>query len=108
MISFEDFMKLEIKIGTVKEAEGVDGTDKLMKLIMDMGPGDESHQLVAGIAEFYSPEDLMGKQIPVLVNLEPKDFRGLESQGMILAIDVDGDCVLLHPNKEVSPGSKIR
>jgi len=108
VITFEDFMKLEIKIGTVKEAERIEGTDKLMKLIMDMGPEDENHQLVAGIAEFYSPEELIGKQIPVLVNLEPKSFKGIESNGMILAADVDGKVVLLHPNKEVKPGSKVR
>lgn len=108
MITFGDFMKLEIKIGTIKSAERVEGADKLMKLIMDMGPDDESRQLVAGIAEFYSPEELVGKQIPVLVNLEPKDFRGVESRGMILAIDVEGDCVLLHPNKELKAGAKVR
>ena len=72
MINFGDFMKLDIRIGTIKKAERIEVADKLMKLMMDMGPGDESRQLVAGIAEWYSPEDLVGKQIPVLVNLEPK------------------------------------
>jgi methionine--tRNA ligase beta chain len=106
MITFGDFMKLDIRIGTIKEAHRVEGADKLMKLIMDMGT--EERQLVAGIAEWFSPEDLVGKQIPVLVNLEPKNFRGNESQGMILAVDVDGDCVLLHPGKKIQNGSKVR
>ena len=108
MITYEDFMKLEIKIGTIKSAERVEGADKLVKLIMDMGEGDENRQLVAGIAEYYEPEKLIGKQIPVLVNLEPKEFRGLESQGMILAADVDGKAILLHPDNEIKPGSNVR
>jgi methionine--tRNA ligase beta chain len=108
MITFGDFMKLDIRVGTVKSAERVEGADKLMKLTMDMGPGDESRQLVAGIAEWYPPEDLVGKQIPVLVNLEPKEFRGVQSQGMILAADEDGTAVLLHPGREIKNGGKVR
>lgn len=108
MITFGDFMKLDIRIGTIKSAERVEGADKLMKLIMDMGPGDENRQLVAGIAEWYSPENLKGKQIPVLVNLEPKEFRGIQSQGMILAADEDGTAVLMHPGREVKNGSRVR
>lgn len=108
MITFGDFMKLDIRIGTIKSAERVEGADKLMKLVMDMGPGDENRQLVAGIAEWYSPENLKGKQIPVLVNLEPKEFRGIQSQGMILAADEDGTAVLMHPGREVKNGSRVR
>ncbi len=107
-ITFGDFTKMDIRIGTNKSAERVEGTDKLMKLIIDMGEGDENHQLVAGIAEWYSPEDLIEKQIPVLVNLEPKTFRGVESQGMILAADEDGKAILLHPDRKIKPGSKVR
>ena len=106
MITFGDFMKLDIRVGTIKSAERVEGADKLMKLMMDMGM--EERQLVAGIAEWYSPEELVGKQIPVLVNLEPKNFRGAESNGMILAADDDGKAVLLHPGNEIKNGSKIR
>jgi len=106
MITFNDFKKLDIRIGRVLSADKVDGTDRLMKLELDFGA--EKRQLVAGIAEFFEPDNLIGKEIPVLMNLEPKSIRGIESQGMILAIDVDGRPVLLHPEKEVPPGSVVR
>ena len=77
-----------------------------MKLEVDFGL--EKRQLVAGIAEFFEPDNLIGKEIPVLLNLEPRSFKGIESQGMILAIDVDGKPVLLHPEREVPSGSVIR
>ena len=118
-ISFEDFQKLDIRIGRIVEAEKAEGTDKLMKMQVDFGEDGEKggkaakpviRQIVAGIAEFYEPENLVGKECPFLFNLEPRAFRGHESQGMILAIDVAGDrsdCVLLHPNKETKPGAKV-
>ena len=106
MITFNDFKKLDIRIGRVLSADKVDGTDKLIKLEVDFGT--EKRQLVAGIAEFFEPDTLIGKEIPVLMNLEPRSIRGIESQGMILAIDVDGRPVLLHPEKEVPPGSLVR
>ena len=107
-INFSDFTKLDIRLGKIAEAENAEGTDKLMKLQVDFG--DEKRQIVSGIAEFYTPEDIVGKLCPFLINLEPKNFRGHESNGMILAIDVDGgkqDCVLLHPNRDVKPGAKV-
>lgn len=112
MISFQDFQKLDIQIGKILEAEPIEGTDKLYKLKIDLGPSTDSGQvekreLVAGIQEEYSPEELKGKQIPILTNLEPKIIRGIESKGMILAIEVDGKAILLHPDKEVPNGSKI-
>ncbi len=106
MITFDDFQKLDIKIGTIIEAEKVEGADKLLKLTVDIS--EEKRTLVAGIAEDYKPEDIIGKQIPILTNLEPKKLRGIESQGMILAVDVDGGCVLLSPDKEVPSGSIIK
>lgn len=106
MISFEDFQKLDIRIGTILEAEKVEGADKLLKLKVDLG--DEQRTLVAGIAEDYKPEEIIGKQIPILTNLEPRTIRGIESQGMILAAVIDDKAVLLHPDKKVSNGSKIR
>jgi len=106
MITFNDFKKLEIRIGKVLSAEKVEGTDKLMKLEIDFGTG--KRQLVAGMAEFFEPNHLIGKELPVLVNLEPRNFKGIESQGMILAVDVDGKPVLLQPEKEVPPGSIVR
>jgi len=106
MITFDDFKKLDIRIGKILSAEKVSGTDKLMKLEVDFSA--EKRQLVAGIAEFFEPDHLIGKEIPVLLNLEPRSIRGIESQGMILAIDVDGKPILMHPEKEVPPGSIIR
>jgi len=105
MITFEDFKKLEIRIGKILSAQKVKGADKLLKLEVDIGK--EKRQLVAGIAQYYEPEELINKQIPVLVNLEPRKIRGVESQGMLLAA-VEGKApILLHPDKEVSPGSLI-
>jgi len=83
MITFNDFKKLEIRIGKVLSAKRVEGTDKLMKLEIDFGTG--KRQLVAGMAEFFEPNHLIGKELPVLVNLEPRKFKGIESQGMVLA-----------------------
>lgn len=106
MITFDDFKKLDIRIGKILSAEKVSGTDKLMKLEVDFGL--EKRQMIAGIAQFFEPDHLIGKEIPVLLNLEPRSFKGIESQGMILAIDVNGEPVLLHPEREVPPGSVIR
>ena len=106
MITFEDFKKLDIRIGKIVTAEKVMGTDKLLKLEIDLGA--EKRQLVAGIAESYLPDQIIGREVPVLINLEPRSIRGIESQGMILAVGVDGKPVLLHPDNEVPPGSIIR
>lgn len=106
MITFDDFKRLDIRIGKIIFSEKVTGTDKLLKLEVDFG--SEKRQIVAGIAESYEAALLIGKEIPVLMNLEPRSIRGIESQGMILAIDVDGKPVLMHPDKEVPPGSIIR
>jgi len=106
MITFEDFKKLEIKIGKILSVERVEGTDKLIRLEIDLGT--EKRQLIAGMAEFFEPDYLIGKEIPILTNLEPRNFKGIESQGMILAVDVDGKPVLLRPEKEVPPGSIIK
>lgn len=113
MISFEDFDKLDIKIGTIIKAEPVPETDKLLKLKVDLGSdpagaGLGQRELVAGIADEYNPEELEGKQIPILTNLEPKTIKGIESHGMILAVEVDGKAVLMNPDKQVDNGSKIR
>ncbi len=106
MISFEEFKKLEIRVGRVLSSEKVEGTDKLIKLEVDLG--EEKRQLVAGLGEFFEPHYLVGKELPVLVNLEPRRLRGIESQGMILAVDVNGEPVLLRPEKEVPPGSAVK
>jgi len=108
-ISYGDFEKLEIRMGKVVEAERVPGTDKLLKLIVDLG--DETRQLVAGIAHTYAPEEVLGRTIPVLANLEPRTIRGVESRGMILCpTDAEGNPVLLvpDPERDVPPGAPVR
>ncbi len=106
MITFDDFKRLDIRIGRVISAERVEGTDKLLKLEIDLGT--EKRQLVAGIAEFFQSEQLIGKELPVLANLEPRKIRGIESKGMILAVDIEGRPILLGPEEEVPPGSIVR
>lgn len=108
MINIDDFKKLEIKIGKVKSVEKVEKADKLLKFVFDIGNGEE-RQILAGIAESYTDlESLVGMEMPLLLNLEPRMMRGLESQGMMLAADEDGNAVLLHPDKEIPPGSIVR
>lgn len=107
MITFDDFKKLEIRIGTVLSVEKIPQTDKLLKFVFDLG--NEKKQIVAGMAEFFSDLDsLIGKQMPILVNLEPKEIRGYQSEGMILAVDINSKAVLLKPVKKVPPGSIVR
>ena len=105
MIKFADFQKMEIKVATIVEAEKIAGADKLLKLMVDLG--DEKRQLVAGIALQYEPEKLIGKQVPVVCNLEPAKIRGTESNGMILCAATP-DPVLLLPEKKVPDGSKVK
>ncbi len=107
-IAFDDFGKLDIRIGTITNAEPVEGTDKLLKLTVDTGDA-ELRQLVAGIAGAYGADGVIGRQIPVLTNLEPKTIRGVQSQGMILCpSDSAGIPVLLHPDRDVAPGAKLQ
>jgi methionine--tRNA ligase beta chain len=106
MITYDDFIKLDIRIGTVRAAERVQGTDKLIRLEIDLG--EETRQVVAGMAHTYTPQEFIGKQVPILVNLEPRKLRGIESQGMILAADVGGKPIMLIPEREVPPGSVVR
>lgn len=107
MITIDDFAKLEFKIGTVIEAEEVDGSDKLLKLIVDFG--EENHrQVLSGIRMHYKPEHVKSRQFIFVTNLEPRQMMGLESQAMIMAADASEEIVLLVPEKSVPPGSKIR
>lgn len=107
MISIDEFNKIEIKIGKVISAEKILEGDKLLKLVFDLG--GEQRQIMSGIAEFFDdPSVLVGKEMPVLVNIESRKLRGYESQGMIIAADVDGHSVLLHPETEVPPGSIVK
>ncbi len=105
MISIEEFRKIEIKVATIKHAEPHPNADRLMVLKIDLG--SEERQLVAGIKEHYAAEDLIGRQIVVVANLEPARLRGIESQGMLLAATDDDKIVILNPEKPVAPGAKV-
>lgn len=106
MINFEEFKKIEFKVAKILEAEKVEGSEKILKLKIELGT--ETRQILAGIAKFYAPENLIGREIIVVANLEPKLLMGLESQGMLLAADNDGEAVLLQPDKIVPPGSNVK
>ena len=125
VISFEDFKKLDIRIGKIISAEKIEGSDKLLKLEVDFGSeivklpieGEEvpkeaikpiRRQIIAGIAQFYAPEALIGKECPFAYNLAPRMLKGLESQGMILCPSENDKPVLLHPDKDISPGSIVK
>ncbi len=112
-ISYEDFAKLEIRIGTVIAAELIPETDKLIKCTIDFGEegtgGLGTRTIVSGIALFRSPEELIGKQLPYIVNLAPRMLRGVESQGMLLAASVGGDgLALLLPDTPVPNGVQLK
>lgn len=105
MLKFEDFAKLDIRMGTVTEAVRVEGADRLIKVIVDMG--SEKRQLVAGFGHLHEPEDLIGKQVPIVVNIEPAKLRGVESNGIFVAIN-DEKATLLVPENETPNGSKLK
>lgn len=101
----DDLRKFIIKIGTVESAEKVEGSDKLLKLILDFG--SEKRQILSGISKYFSPENLIGKQLPVVMNLEPRIMMGLESQGMILCAGDDVSLALLSPSVLLKNGSDV-
>jgi len=105
-ISFDDFSKMDIRIGKILTAERVEKSKKLLKLQVDTGI--DTRTVMSGIAEHFTPEEVVGKQVTMLVNLAPRKIMGVESQGMILmASDKDGTLKLLGPSEEVSPGSMV-
>ncbi|MDP2423246.1 MAG: methionine--tRNA ligase [Bacteroidales bacterium] len=106
-ITYEDFAKMDIRTGTILEAEKVAKTQKLLKLKIDIGI--DKRTIVSGIAEFFKPEDLIGKQICMLVNLAPRNIRGTDSHGMILTVeDAAGTLYLISPTEVVNNGSEIK
>ena len=106
MISFDDFKKIELRIAQILSAERVEGSDKLLKLRVSLGA--EERQIVAGIGKKYEPDVLIGRQIVIVTNLEPRMLMGLESQGMLLAADIPEGPTLLQPDAEVPPGTSIK
>ena len=105
VITIEDFKQIEIRIGKVLECEKVENADKLLKLQVDFG--DFQRQILSGIAEYYQPEELEGKKLPFIVNLEPRMLRGLESQGMLMAVEGEDKPVLLLPADDVKVGTLV-
>jgi methionine--tRNA ligase beta chain len=106
-IPFDDFMKLEIRIGKIEDAIQVPGSRNLLKLIVDFG--SEKRQSVAGLLQYYKPEELVGKKFAFVLNLQRRKLMGVESQCMVLAADDNkGNVILLSPEKDISVGSRIR
>jgi len=103
-IPLKEFQKLDLRAGTVIVAEKIKDSPKLLRLEVDLG--EEKRQIIAGIGKQYQPEKLIGQQIVILANLETKVIFGLESQGMLVAVD-DETIALLRPDKKVKPGAKI-
>ncbi len=105
LVSFEEFKRLDIRVGRVKSAEKIPGAKRLLLLRVDVG--GEERQVVAGLAEYFEPEELVGKSIVVVVNLVPKVIRGYKSEAMLLAAVCDGRPVLIVPEEEVPPGTPV-
>ncbi len=111
-MTFEEFSKTELRVAKILAAEKVEGSDKLLKLQLNAGDLDEAgqpknRQIVAGIGKAYSPENLVGKEIVIVANLEPRALMGIESQGMLLAAKDENGPIILMPEKEAPPGSRV-
>jgi len=108
LISIDDFAKLDLRVAEVTAAERVEGTDKLVKLEIDLGT--EKRQIVAGIAQFYAPDELIGKHIVVVANLEPARIRGVESRGMLLAGSTEDrkELAIITVDRPLAKGAKVR
>ena len=105
-ISIDDFRKIELKVATIKSAQAHPNADKLLVLQIDLG--GEQRQICAGIRNHYTPEELVGKQIVVVANLETAKLRGLESQGMLLAASDDDRVIIMTPEKSVHAGAQVK
>ncbi|MCE4605879.1 MAG: methionine--tRNA ligase subunit beta [Desulfurococcales archaeon] len=107
VIEYTDFAKMDLRVGKIVEAEPVPTSRKLIRLIIDLG--EEKRQILAGLAKWYKPEDLLGKEVIVITNLKPKRMAGLVSQGMVLAAGCSEESkpVLLTVEEDVEPGEKI-
>ena len=106
MVTFEEFKKLEIKIAQIKEVNDHPNADKLYVITIDLG--EKTKQIVAGIRGFYKPEDLLGRHIVVIDNLQPALLRGVESQAMLLAAQDEQGISVIMPDRPVKPGSTVK
>jgi methionyl-tRNA synthetase len=107
LISIDQFFQAELKVATITAAEPVPKSNKLVKLTVDLGEA-ATRTLVAGIGLAYKPEDLVGRQVVVVANLQPAKLMGVESQGMVLAASLDGKPVLLQPDSQVPNGTRVK
>ena len=107
-ITIDDFAKVELRVGQIQSAERIQGADKLLKLMVDIG--DEVRQVLAGIATGYAPDELVGRKVVLVANLAPRKMRGLESNGMLLAASAgaDGKPVLCTFAEDIPPGAKVK
>jgi len=106
-ISFQEFQKLDLRVGEVVKAEQIAGSKNLIRMIVDFGT--EKRQSVAGLLQYYKPEELIGKKFAFMLNLQRRKFMGVESQCMVLAAeDEKGNVILLKPEKDIEVGSRIR
>ncbi len=107
MLTIDEFSRVELRVATVLSAEAHPNADRLVVLKIDLGT--EQRQLVAGIRKHYAPEELVGKRIVIVANLQPATLRGIESQGMLLAAsDEEGNLSLVTPEKPVAVGAKVK
>lgn len=106
-ISYDDFAKLDIRIGRVVAAEMVPNADKLIKCTIDFGELGQ-RTIVSGIAQWKKPEELVGRELPYIVNLAPRVLRGVESQGMLIAASDAEGVALIAPERDVPPGTKLK
>ncbi|HPO64855.1 MAG TPA: methionine--tRNA ligase subunit beta, partial [Bacteroidales bacterium] len=106
-VSYDDFSRMDIRVGTIVHAEKVPKTKKLLKLTIDTGI--DQRTVVSGIAEYFEPENIIGRQVCLLANLEPREIKGIVSHGMILmAEDKDGRLEFVAPSTTVAPGSSVK
>lgn len=105
MITIDDFKKVELKVAKIIHAEKIENSEKLLRLEVNLG--DEKRQILSGISQFYTPEEMIGKRIIIVANLEPRRMMGLESQGMILAAEANGKPILLTTEEDIEPGASI-
>ena len=106
LVSIDDFAKLDLRVAKIKAAEPVSGADRLLKLQIEIG--DEERQIVAGIAQHYQPDELVGKQIVVVANLKPAKVRGVVSEGMLLAASTADNLSLVTIEKDLPSGARVK
>ena len=106
-ISFDEFKKIDLRVGKVKAVKDHPNADKLYILLIDMGPLEHDFQIVSGLRNYYKKEELINKQVIIVRNLKPSVIRGIESQGMLLAAKYKDRVVLIKPGKKIEVGAKV-